>query len=110
MKNCFYNLKVEYKSEKLITPSPYRRLLFRIIPSELSFFRRIFCNRWKYVYFSYYPISGCIGNLTCTLFSYNEAKYFIEHHKTYGDVINHNNKIYKEYKQHHDLKYDSWNF
>ena len=43
-------MKIQYKSEPLDVKSEKRYLCFRIVPSELSLWKRIFKNPWRYAY------------------------------------------------------------
>ena len=43
-------MKIQYKSEPLDVKSETRYLCFRIVPSELSLWKRIFKNPWRYAY------------------------------------------------------------
>ena len=43
-------MKIQYKSEPLDVKSEKRYLCFRIVPSELSWWKRIFKNPWRYAY------------------------------------------------------------
>jgi len=114
------NFKVQYKSEKLGIKSENRYLLYRIEPSELPFFKRLFCNKWQYVYncvYTYHTKSStCIHSpedLIGMLFDYNEAVEFIKSHQTFGELADFLNKIAKEAKEHYDKisePYKEWGF
>ena len=96
------NFKVQYKSKRLTTPSDdYRYLLYRIVPSELPLWKRIFCNGWRYVYNDVFTheteiTTKTIDDLLSTLFTYDEAVEFINSHKTYGELVDTLNSVYNK--------------
>lgn len=111
------NFKVQYKSKKPLF-GDFRYLLYRIVPSELPLWKRIFCNRWKYAYsivYMYKPKEEIrtVDNLLSKLFKYEEAVEFINNHKTYGEVVETLNSLYnKAVEQYNKIMYidTRWNF
>lgn len=111
-------MKVQYKSESLLINSNKRYLLYRIDPSELSWWKRTFKNPWRYVFKAYTYVSrfdkrpsDCLG----FLFSVKEAREFIEKHNTYEELIDflieENNKAKINYnKAQEKYKKDRWDF
>ena len=109
------NLKVEYKSQKLTIPSENRYLLYRIVPSELPLWKRWFCNEWRYAYNDiYYSLNSVknIDDLFKYLFSYEEAVEFINTYKTYGELADFLNSLYKKAKERYNEinPKDKWKF
>lgn len=110
------NLKVEYRSQSLLIPSKKRYLLFRIVPSELPLWKRLFCNGWKYAYNGIYEHknrASDINDLLSKLFSYDEALKFMNTYKTFGELADYLNDVYAKAKKHYDeiTPYDNrWNF
>ena len=43
-------MKIQYKSQPLDVKYDNRYIRFRIVPSELSWWKRTFKNPWRYVY------------------------------------------------------------
>ena len=83
-------MKIQYKSKSLVMPSEKRYLLYRIEPSELSWWARIFKNSWRYVYKSYAYITRYdneINDCLCFLFTANEAHDIVEKYDTYEKLI-----------------------
>ena len=83
-------MKLQYKSESLVIKTAKRRLLYRIDPSELSWWKRTFKNPWRYVYTAYRHVSYLDDNVNdCLkfLFTTNEAHDIIEKYDTYEKLI-----------------------
>lgn len=83
-------MKIQYKSQPLSIKSEKRYLLYRINPSELSWWKRIFKNPWKYAYTSYNYVSYTdkdINDCLCFLFSAKEANEFVSKYDTYEKLI-----------------------
>ena len=112
------DFKVEYKSEELTIKSNNRCLKYRIVPSQLSFWQRLFCNEWHYVYKDVYTwktrdCANSVDDLLNMIFSYKEARTFVEEHQTLGEVVKHQNDVILHAKQHFDSFYgvkDVWDF
>ena len=76
------NAKVEFKTVGIsIDTHKPRYVYYRIVPSELGFFKRVFCNPWKRMYhaFKYW---------SCYDFFYSPKQYNLEIAplNTFGDV------------------------
>ena len=83
-------MKIQYKSKPLEIKSENRYLLYRINPSELSWWKRIFKNPWRYAYTSYNYVSrtdGDVNDCLCFLFSPKEANDFVSKYDTYEKII-----------------------
>ena len=104
-----YNIdaKVEYKTSKLYsyysTDNKHREVYFRIVPSDLGFFKRVFCNPWRQVYKAYHYCRGLD-----TLYTPKEYNTLVKQVKTFGnmcDYLEEQNKLiherYIEFKQEH---------
>lgn len=82
-------MKIQYKSEPFDTKSERRYLFYRIVPSELSWWKRIFKNPWRYVYsansvvFSY---DSSVHDCLCFLFSSEEANKIASKYNTYEKI------------------------
>ena len=114
-------MKIQYKSEPLAIKSEKRYLLYRIDPSELSWWKRTFKNPWRYAYSGAHSVvystderpSDCLTYL----FSAKEADEFIKKYDTYEKLIDflaaqYDNAKTKYYNA--QMKYknenDRWNF
>ena len=72
-------MKVQYKSEPLDVKSEKRYLLYRIVPSELSWWKRTFKNPWRYVYTSYKIVFSGYTNV-------NDCLSFLFYPETANDI------------------------
>lgn len=111
-------MKIQYKSEPLEVKSEKRYLLYRIEPSELSWWKRTFKNQWRYVFKAYNTVfstdkwpSDCLS----FLFSAKEAREFVEKYNTYEKLIDflieENNKAKINYnKAQEKYNKDKWDF
>jgi len=109
------NLKVEYKSEELNIKSDNRYLKFRIVPSQLSLWQRLFYNKWHYVYKNIFVHKLASVNsadeLLNMIFSYNEARTFITEHQTWGEIVKHQNDVILQARQHfNSIRDEKWDF
>ena len=112
------NLNVQYKSERLNILNDNRYLLYRIVPSELPLWKRIFCNGWRYVYKDVYThktkiSTRTVDDLLAMLFTYDEAVEFINNHKTFGELVDTLNSVYDKAVEHYNkiMSVDNrWNF
>jgi len=111
-------MKIQYKSEPLGIISERRYLRYRMEPSELSWWKRIFKNPWKYVYKSYGTVFSHddeINDCLCFLFSAKEAQEIVEKHDTYEKLIDFlgaeydkaSDRFYKAQEKYHN-KNNSW--
>ncbi len=83
-------MKIQYKSQPLTIKSEKRYLLYRIEPSELSWWKRAFKNPWRYAYTAYNNVfynDNSLDDCLCFLFSSREANEFIEKYDTYEKLI-----------------------
>lgn len=107
------DFKIEYKSEELSIKSDNRYLKFRIVLSQLSLWQRLFCNKWHYVYknaFAWKYVNS-VDELLNMIFSYKEAKTFIEEHQTWGEIVKHQNDVILQARQHFDsIQGEKWDF
>ena len=81
------NLKIEYSTRRNTDKSLYRYVFWRVVPSELGIFRRLFCNPWREIYM--YDSNGYSNDL----FSASEYKALVNSCKTVGDVIERDQKF-----------------
>ena len=82
-------MKIQYKSQPLDATSNKRYLLFRIVPSELSWWKRIFKNPWLYVYTAYsivFSTDRSVHDCLCFLFSSEEANEIVSKYDTYEKI------------------------
>jgi len=83
-------MKIQYKSQPLTIKSEKRYLLYRIDPSELSWWKRTFKNPWKYAFTTYNYVSCTdvsVDDCLCFLFSPKEANEFVLKYDTYEKII-----------------------
>ncbi len=107
------DFKIEYKSEELSIKSDNRCLKFRIVPSQLSLWQRLFCNKWHYVYKNAFlwRAADSVDELLNMLFNYEEARAFVMKHQTWGEIVKHQNDVYLQAKQRFDVIYGTkWDF
>ena len=113
-------MKIQYKSEPLGIKSEKRYLLYRIEPSELSWWNRTFKNPWRNVYESYDNVflsDDEINDCLCFLFSAKDAQEIVEKYDTYEKLIDFLNTeynkasdmFYKEQEKYYG-KNDDWKF
>lgn len=84
-------MKIQYKSEPLDVKYPNRYLRFRIVPSELSWWKRIFKNPWRYVYSANSAVFGSddsVHDCLNFLFSLKEADAIASKYDTYEKITN----------------------
>ena len=83
-------MKIQYKSQPLDAKSEKRYLLYRIDPSELSWWKRTFKNPWRYAYTAYncvFRTDESVNDCLCFLFSPREANEFVSKYDTYDKII-----------------------
>ena len=83
-------MKIQYKSQPLDIKSENRYLLYRIDPSELSWWKRTFKNPWRYAYTAYNNVfrnDNSVDDCLRFLFSPKEATEFIKKYDTYEKLI-----------------------
>ena len=111
-------MKIQYKSQPLSINSEKRYLLYRIDPSELSWWKRTFKNPWRYAYAAYNIViraDNDVNDCLCFLFSSREAKEFVSKYDTYEKLIDFliaelakaKNKFYEAQEKY---KKDKWGF
>jgi len=112
-------MKIQYKSQPLDIKSEKRYLLYRIDPSELSWWKRIFKNPWRYVFKAYNVVLLSIDNgpndCLSFFFSAEEAREFAEKYDTYEKIIDflsaeYNKAKNKYYEAQEKYKKDKWDF
>ena len=114
-------MKLQYKSEPLEIKSENRYLLYRIDPSELSWWKRTFKNPWKYAFRAYKPYKSMFfsdkGPDDCLsfLFTAREAHEFVEKYDTYEELIDfltaeYNRAKVNYYMAQKNYKQDRWDF
>lgn len=82
-------MKIQYESEPLDVKYPNRYLRFRIVPSELSWWKRIFKNPWRYVYSANSAVFGSddsVHDCLNFLFSLKEANAIASTYDTYEKI------------------------
>lgn len=113
-------MKVQYKSEPLDVKSEKRYLCFRIVPSELSWWKRIFKNPWRYVYTSYKIVSSTYTNVNdCLSFLFypEKANEIASKYDTYEKItdflnieFNKAETIWNEAQEKYYNQNDIWKF
>lgn len=116
-KTDVFGTKIQYKSKPLDIESEKRYLLYRIDPSELPWWKRVFRNPWRKVFRSYSVVSEsdkCVNDCLCFLFKPNEARDVVDKCGTYGELIEF---LHMEYKKASDMycgfllkRKDEWDF
>ena len=111
-------MKIQYKSQPLDIKSEKRYLLYRIDPSELSWWKRTFKNPWRYAYTSYrhvFRTDNNVNDCLCFLFSPKEANEFVSKYDTYEKLIdfliaelNKAKNIYYEAQEKYRNENNSW--
>ena len=110
------DFKVEYKSEEPdIRPDNRNRYLkVRIIPSQLSPWQRLFCNKWHYVYKNVltWRVTGVdsIDELLDMTFNYKEARTFVTGHQTWGEIVRHQNNVILQAERLFSIYGEKWDF
>ena len=82
-------MKIQYKSKLFDLKSEKRYLLYRIVPSELSWWKRTFKNPWRYVYVSYSVIFRTdrdVNDCLRLLFSLKEANEIVSKYDSYEKI------------------------
>ena len=83
-------MKIQYKSQPLSIKSEKRYLLYRIVPSELSWWKRTFKNPWRYVYVSRTIVlrtDDDVNDCLRFLFFPKEANEIVSKYDTYEKII-----------------------
>ena len=92
-----YNLnnKVIFTTRKTDCDSEFRRVFYKIEPSELSWFKRTFCNPWRIMFRAYKTFAG-----RSDLFDVETYKNEVRCLSTFGDVCNYlTRQLYLEKKK-----------
>lgn len=92
-----YNLnnKVIFKTRKIDGASYFRRVLYKIEPSELSWFKRTFCNPWRIMIHAYKSSPGHSNFFDAETYK-NEVRCL----STFGEVCDYlNRQLYLEKKR-----------
>ena len=82
-------MKIQYKSEPFDEKSEERYLLYRIVPSELSWWKRTFKNPWRYAYTAYstvFSTDSSVHDCLRFIFSPEEANKFVSKYDTYEKI------------------------
>lgn len=82
-------MKIQYKSQPFDTKSERRYLFYRIVPSELSWWKRTFKNPWIRVYTAYSIIvstDNSVHDCLRFLFSAEEANKIASKYDTYEKI------------------------
>ena len=113
-------MKIQYKSEPLDVKSEKRYLCFRIVPSELSWWKRIFKNPWRYVYNARPVVFGSDNSVhDCLnfLFSLKEANAIASKYDTYEKItdflaseLNKAEAMWNESQEKYYNQNNSWKF
>ena len=83
-------MKIQYKSQPLSIKSEKRYLLYRNVPSELSWWKRTFKNPWRYVYSAnsvVFSFDSSVHDCLNFLFSLEEANEIVSKYDTYEKLI-----------------------
>ncbi len=100
-------MKIQYKSQPPGIKSEKRYLLYRINPSELSWWKRTFKNPWRYAFTSNKFVDSFdndVNDCLCFLFSADEANDFVLKFDTYDKIIN---VLTTEYKKAKNMFYEA---
>lgn len=82
-------MKIQYKSEPFDEKSEERYLLYRIVPSELSWWKRTFKNPWRYAYTAYstvFSTDSSVHDCLRFIFSLEQANEFVSKYDTYEKI------------------------
>lgn len=92
MKSFRIDAKIEYRTITLEPDSSeYRYLQYRICPSELNLWQRMFRNKWRYVYVAYNNFDGFSYT-----FEVEEAIEITSKHRTWGEIADFLNYQYRK--------------
>ena len=83
-------MKIQYKSEPIDVKYDNRYIRFRIVPSELSWWKRTFKNPWRYVYSAnsvVFSFDSSVHDCLNFLFSLEEANEIVSKYDTYEKLI-----------------------
>lgn len=113
-------MKIQYKSQPLDATYDNRYLRFRIVPSELSWWKRIFKNPWLYVYTAYsvvFNTDRSVHDCLCFLFSPEEANEIVSKYDTYEKItdfltseLNTAESKWNEAQEKYRIQNNSWKF
>ena len=82
-------MKIQYKSQPLDVKYDNRYIRFRIVPSELSWWKRTFKNPWRYVYSAnsvVFSFDSSVHDCLNFLFSLEEANEIVSKYDTYEKI------------------------
>ena len=82
-------MKIQYKSQPLDVKYDNRYIRFRIVPSELSWWKRTFKNPWRYVYSAnsvVFSFDSSVHDCLNFLFSPEEANEIVSKYDTYEKI------------------------
>ena len=113
-------MKIQYKSQPLSIKSEKRYLLYRIVPSELSWWKRAFKNPWRYVYVSRTIVlrtDDDVNDCLRFLFFPKEANEIVSKYDTYEKIIdfltlefNKAETMWNEAQEKYNNQNNSWKF
>lgn len=113
-------MKIQYKSQPLDVKYANRYLRFRIVPSELSWGKRIFKNPWRYVYTAnsvVFSSDSSVYDCLNFLFSLEEANAIASKYDTYEKItdflnieFNKAKTLWNEAQEKYYNQNNSWKF
>ena len=113
-------MKIQYKSEPIDVKYDNRYIRFRIVPSELSWWKRIFKNPWRYVYSAnsvVFSFDSSVHDCLNFLFSLEEANEIVSKYDTYEKItdfltseLNKAESKWNEAQEKYHNQNNSWKF
>ena len=85
---CHIELGYDWVFNSIINPTDYRYIYWRIRPSEMTWWDRIFHNPWRL-------FSGVIVDELNEVYSPKTFKEQLSHIKTYEQAVNYQNEQYR---------------
>lgn len=95
------NLKIEFKTVRILGITHYRYCFWRIVPSELGLFQRLFSNPWRQLWFIHYGAKE-------TWFSPYDFSEVKSKYKTVGDMAARKEKLEEGLKTQWNSIAESW--
>ena len=113
-------MKIQYKSQPLDVKYDNRYIRFRIVPSELSWWKRTFKNPWRYVYSTnsvVFSFDSSVHDCLNFLFSLEEANEIVSKYDTYEKItdfltseLNKAESKWNEAQEKYHNQNNSWKF